>query len=81
LVVVFDEDTPESLIKTIRPNILVKGADYRRDEVVGREIVESLGGQVKLVPVLEGFSTTDIANKILENYKSSFSSPKCFRNA
>jgi D-beta-D-heptose 7-phosphate kinase/D-beta-D-heptose 1-phosphate adenosyltransferase len=65
LVVLFDEDTPLDLIKKLRPDILVKGADYRPEEVVGREVVESYGGKVKLVPLLEGYSTTSITNKVL----------------
>ena len=63
LVVLFGEDTPLLLIKALRPDILVKGGDYRPDEVVGREIVESYGGQVRLIPFLEGYSTTGIAHK------------------
>jgi D-beta-D-heptose 7-phosphate kinase/D-beta-D-heptose 1-phosphate adenosyltransferase len=65
LVVLFDEDTPLDLIKELRPDILVKGADYSPKEVVGREVVESYGGKVKLVPLLEGYSTTGITNKVL----------------
>ncbi len=64
LVVIFGEDTPENLIRTLRPDMLVKGADYRHNEVVGREIVESYGGRVRLIPVLEGYSTTNIARKV-----------------
>jgi D-beta-D-heptose 7-phosphate kinase/D-beta-D-heptose 1-phosphate adenosyltransferase len=57
-VVIFDEDTPVELIKQLRPDLLVKGADYRLDEVVGAEIVESYGGRVMLAPIVPGFSTT-----------------------
>jgi D-beta-D-heptose 7-phosphate kinase/D-beta-D-heptose 1-phosphate adenosyltransferase len=64
LVVLFDEDTPKLLIETLRPHVLVKGSDYRPEEVVGRAFVESYGGQVHLVPLLEGYSTTAIANKV-----------------
>ena len=67
-VIIFSEDTPESLIDTIRPDILVKGADYRIDEVVGKDIVESYGGEVKLVNTLEGYSTTNIAQKVLDTH-------------
>ena len=66
LVVIFDEDTPESLIRTLKPDILVKGADYRANEVVGHEIVQGYGGTVRLVRVLEGYSTTGIAQKVME---------------
>ena len=58
LVVLFAEDTPVKLIEAIRPEILVKGADYRRDEVVGGALVESYGGKVLLAELLPGHSTT-----------------------
>lgn len=67
LVVLFEEDTPLSLIKTLRPDILVKGADYKLKIVVGREIVESYGGRVHLVPLLEGYSIEGIEKSILAN--------------
>jgi len=57
-VVLFDEETPLNLIKAIHPDVLVKGGDYRSDSIVGGPEVESWGGQVKVVPTLEGFSTT-----------------------
>jgi len=66
LVVVFEEDTPDRLIRTLKPDILVKGSDYGLDQVVGREIVESYGGKVHLVNLVKGQSTTDIANRIIE---------------
>jgi len=64
MVVFFEEDTPISLIDALRPDVLVKGADYRIEDVVGREIVESYGGRVCLVEILEGHSTTGIARKL-----------------
>jgi D-beta-D-heptose 7-phosphate kinase/D-beta-D-heptose 1-phosphate adenosyltransferase len=64
LIVFFDEDTPLNLIRALKPDILVKGADYTIETVVGREIVESYGGKVKLVDILEGHSTTRIAKKL-----------------
>ena len=64
MVVLFDEDTPLELIRAIKPDILVKGEDYRLDQVVGRDVVESYGGRVCRVPLLEGYSTTQIAEKI-----------------
>jgi D-beta-D-heptose 7-phosphate kinase/D-beta-D-heptose 1-phosphate adenosyltransferase len=64
LVVLFDEDTPLQLIQAIKPDILVKGEDYRLDQVVGRDVVESYGGGVCLVPLLQGYSTTQITEKI-----------------
>ena len=65
LVVLFEDDTPRRLISNLQPNILVKGADYTVEKVVGRDIVESYGGVVHLVPLLQGYSTTDIANKVI----------------
>ena len=64
LVILFDEDTPLGLIDFLKPDILVKGADYRLENVVGKDVVESYGGKVHLVSVLQGHSTTNIANKI-----------------
>ena len=69
LVVFFDEDTPLSLIKALRPDILVKGGDYRPEQVVGREIVQSYKGQVRLIPLLDGYSTTGIAHKVATRKK------------
>jgi D-beta-D-heptose 7-phosphate kinase / D-beta-D-heptose 1-phosphate adenosyltransferase len=63
LVVVFDQDTPLELIRCVRPKVLLKGGDYRREEVVGREIVERDGGEVLLIDLVPGFSTTKIVRK------------------
>jgi len=63
LIVFFKAETPLSLIKALKPDILVKGADYSIDKVVGREIVESYGGKVSLVPLLKGYSTSEIVNR------------------
>ncbi len=68
-VVVFDEDTPIELINTLLPDILVKGGDYSPDGVVGRELVESYGGRVEIIPFVDGKSTTNIIEKILEQYR------------
>lgn len=62
-VIVFEEDTPLNLIKSVRPDILVKGGDYTRDTVVGADFVESYGGKVVILPLLKGYSTTSILNK------------------
>ncbi len=67
MVVMFDEDTPLKLIENLRPDILVKGADYKPHEVVGHKIVTSFGGKVKLVQLLEGYSTTGIADRMKLN--------------
>ena len=63
-VVIFDEDTPYELIKKIQPDVLVKGGDYKPEEVVGRDIVEARGGKLELISFVEGKSTTNIINKI-----------------
>jgi D-beta-D-heptose 7-phosphate kinase/D-beta-D-heptose 1-phosphate adenosyltransferase len=63
-VVIFNEDTPYNLIEQIQPDILVKGGDYKPEEVVGRDIVESRGGKLILVNFVEGRSTTNIIKKI-----------------
>lgn len=63
-VVIFDEDTPYKLIKTIQPDILVKGGDYAPDNVVGKDIVEARGGELRLLDFVEGKSTTNIIEKI-----------------
>jgi D-beta-D-heptose 7-phosphate kinase / D-beta-D-heptose 1-phosphate adenosyltransferase len=63
LVVIFEQDTPTDLIRRVRPKLLVKGGDYRREEVVGRELVERDGGEVLLIDPLPGFSTTKIVHK------------------
>jgi D-beta-D-heptose 7-phosphate kinase/D-beta-D-heptose 1-phosphate adenosyltransferase len=63
LVVFFEEDTPIKLITQIKPSALVKGGDYTRERVVGHEIVEAGGGEVILVDVLPGFSTTSLVNR------------------
>ena len=64
LVVVFEEDTPLELIKRVRPAVLIKGADYKREDVVGREVVEAAGGQVILVDLVPGQSTTNIVRRM-----------------
>jgi D-beta-D-heptose 7-phosphate kinase/D-beta-D-heptose 1-phosphate adenosyltransferase len=63
LVVFFEEDTPIELITRIKPSVLVKGGDYRREQVVGHEIVEANGGEVMLVDILPGFSTTSLVDR------------------
>ena len=63
-VAIFDEDTPLKLIKTVHPDVLVKGGDYLPEQVVGRAEVESWGGELKLIPFVEGKSTSGIIQKI-----------------
>ena len=65
-VVLFEEDTPDRIIKAIQPDILVKGADWGENAIVGRDTVEARGGKVVRVPIEQGFSTTEIIRKIRE---------------
>ena len=60
----FDEDTPYELIKAVRPHVLVKGGDWPPERIVGRDIVETDGGRVLSLPLLPGFSTTALIEKI-----------------
>jgi D-beta-D-heptose 7-phosphate kinase/D-beta-D-heptose 1-phosphate adenosyltransferase len=62
--VIFDEDTPHDIIGAIQPDVLVKGADWPADQIVGRDIVEARGGVVVRVKVEEGHSTTSVISKI-----------------
>ncbi len=64
LVVAFDEDTPEALIRTVTPDTLFKGADYTEDEVVGGAHVKAHGGRVELLPLLQGHSTTATVKRL-----------------
>ncbi len=68
-VVIFDEDTPLELIRRVQPDVLVKGEDYADKTVVGQDIVEARGGEVRLVDLRPGLSTTNIVKKILEANK------------
>ncbi|MFZ9631064.1 MAG: D-glycero-beta-D-manno-heptose 1-phosphate adenylyltransferase, partial [Bacteroidia bacterium] len=68
LVVLFDEDTPKELIETLNPNILVKGADYQIDQIVGGSHVIGNGGEVKTLEFLPGYSTSKIEQKILKSH-------------
>lgn len=63
-VVSFDEDTPERLLRRVKPDVLVKGGDYREDQVVGGNIVKAYGGKVKVLSFFDNCSTTSIVNKI-----------------
>jgi len=67
-VLIFEEDTPLRVISALRPDVLVKGGDYTLDGVVGRELVESYGGRVELVSFVDGKSTTNIIEKVLQSY-------------
>jgi D-beta-D-heptose 7-phosphate kinase/D-beta-D-heptose 1-phosphate adenosyltransferase len=67
-VCLFDEDTPYEIINYLKPDILAKGGDYSLDTIVGRDIVESNGGKVVVIPFVENKSTTNIVQKILSNF-------------
>ncbi|MFP6744006.1 MAG: D-glycero-beta-D-manno-heptose 1-phosphate adenylyltransferase, partial [Alphaproteobacteria bacterium] len=66
LVVVYGEDTPTALLETLRPDVLIKGADYSLDQVVGAELVQSYGGTVLLADIAEGYSTTKTIQKMAQ---------------
>jgi len=63
-VIIFSEETPLSLIKKIRPNVLVKGGDWAENQIIGADFVKSIGGQVKSLKFIDGPSTTKIIEKI-----------------
>jgi rfaE bifunctional protein nucleotidyltransferase chain/domain len=63
-IILFDEDTPYELIKLLQPDILVKGSDYKAEDVVGYDIVTARGGKVVTIPFLDGFSTTGLIEKL-----------------
>lgn len=68
-ITVFDEDTPIKLMEAIKPDILVKGNDYKIEEVVGKDIVESYGGRVELIKLVDGISTSSIIDRIMKTNK------------
>jgi len=61
--VIFDEDTPHAIISRIQPDVLVKGADWGPDNIVGRDVVEARGGRVVRIPLAQGFSTTALIHR------------------
>ena len=63
-VVFFDQDTPIDLIKMINPNVITKGGDYKTDQVIGNDIVTQNNGEVVIIPLTQGYSTTSILEKI-----------------
>jgi rfaE bifunctional protein nucleotidyltransferase chain/domain len=67
LVVLFDEPTPYELIQIVQPDILVKGKDYKAEDVVGYDIVTAKGGRVETIDLVEGYSTSAIISRILNN--------------
>ena len=65
----FHEDTPLDVINELQPDVLVKGGDYKPEDIVGAKEVMSWGGSVEVIPFVEGFSTTKLESKILDLYK------------
>ncbi len=68
-IVLFDEDTPYDLIKFVQPDILVKGNDYKAEEIVGYDIVSAKGGRVITIPLVQGYSTTKLIEKLIHSGK------------
>ncbi|OGP73992.1 MAG: hypothetical protein A2V86_08065 [Deltaproteobacteria bacterium RBG_16_49_23] len=68
-IILFDESTPLELIATLRPHVLVKGGDWSKETTVGREAVEESGGEVVILPFVEGSSSTNIIETILRRYE------------
>jgi D-beta-D-heptose 7-phosphate kinase/D-beta-D-heptose 1-phosphate adenosyltransferase len=63
-VVIFDEDTPHEIVTALQPDVLVKGADWAADAIVGRDVVEARGGKVVRIPLAEGYSTSAIVQRL-----------------
>lgn len=63
-VCLFEEDTPRELIELIKPDVLIKGGDYSIDKIVGADFVQQSGGEVRIIPFVEGYSTTSIIDRI-----------------
>jgi len=66
-VVIFDEDNPLKVIQYLMPHVLVKGADWKEEEIIGAHVIKKAGGEVKRIPSAPGYSTTDIIKKIKES--------------
>jgi D-beta-D-heptose 7-phosphate kinase/D-beta-D-heptose 1-phosphate adenosyltransferase len=62
--VIFEEDTPFELIKIIQPDVLVKGGDWKPEQIVGADVVKAKGGKVTIIPFVDGYSTTEIEKRI-----------------
>jgi len=68
-ITIFDEPDPLKLITSLKPNLLVKGADWTREQIVGREVVERLGGELVIIPFVKGASTSNVIDTILKRYE------------
>jgi len=69
-VVLFDDETPYELIRAVQPDVLVKGADWKKEEIAGYDIVMQKGGRVETIEYLEGYSTTALEQKIIRNHQT-----------
>jgi rfaE bifunctional protein nucleotidyltransferase chain/domain len=67
-VLIFDEDNPLQVIKSLLPHILVKGGDWQENQIIGADVIKAGGGQVRRIPFVTGYSTTDIIEKIVRRY-------------
>ena len=63
-IIIFEEDTPLELITQIKPDVLVKGGDYQASEIVGADVVKKNGGEVRIIPLVKGFSTTAVIDRM-----------------
>jgi len=68
-VTIFDEKDPLNLITELRPHVLVKGGDWTKEKIVGREVVEGFGGEVVVIPFVQGFSTSHLIQRIINRYE------------
>ena len=68
-ITIFDEPTPLELVSTLQPHVLVKGGDWTKESTVGKEVVERLGGEVVILPFVEGSSTSNLIETILKRYE------------
>ena len=69
-VLIFDEDNPLEVIRYLLPDILVKGGDWSEEEIIGADVVKKAGGEVKVIPYITGFSTSDLIKKIISLHSS-----------
>ncbi len=69
-IVLFDEETPVNLIKSVQPDVLAKGGDYKEEEIVGNDVVKEKGGKVQIIEYLSGYSTTGLVDKIKKIFTS-----------
>jgi D-beta-D-heptose 7-phosphate kinase/D-beta-D-heptose 1-phosphate adenosyltransferase len=67
-VVIFDQDNPLQIIKSLLPHILAKGGDWQEEQIIGADVVKADGGEVRRIPFVTGYSTTDIIDKIVRRY-------------